>query len=177
MRQLKTFMRNRKAEMLWCGPCECRTLQCWRYANENCGCGEKSEASIDDIIQALVDNLRSLDAFSLLDEIAQEQLAAGFEEQLNASKESEVFQEQLKICYSVLKTWNTFGNYARKGWLTPDTSGPCDENLFSTVVSDIPAWFLAAMWLVECQYLWVDDNEFINDSEIAAYFNSIWIIL
>ena len=40
MRALKTFMRNRKAEMLWCGPCECRTLQCWRYANENCGCGE-----------------------------------------------------------------------------------------------------------------------------------------
>lgn len=42
MRQLKTFMRNRKAEMLWCGPCECRTLQCWRYANENCGCGEEN---------------------------------------------------------------------------------------------------------------------------------------
>lgn len=40
MRQLKTFMRNRKKEMLACGPCECRTLQCWRYANENCGCGE-----------------------------------------------------------------------------------------------------------------------------------------
>ena len=40
MRQLKTFMRNRKKEMLWCGPCECRTLQCRRYANENCGCGE-----------------------------------------------------------------------------------------------------------------------------------------
>lgn len=44
MRQLKTFMRNRKAEMLWCGPCECRTLQCWRYANENCGCGENIDA-------------------------------------------------------------------------------------------------------------------------------------
>lgn len=26
--------------MLWCGPCNCRTLQCWRYANENCGCWE-----------------------------------------------------------------------------------------------------------------------------------------
>lgn len=39
-RSLKTFMRNRKAEMLWCGPCECRTLQCWRQANENCWCGE-----------------------------------------------------------------------------------------------------------------------------------------
>lgn len=40
MRALKTFLRNRKAEMLWCGPCECRTLQCWRHANENCWCGE-----------------------------------------------------------------------------------------------------------------------------------------
>ena len=39
MRQLKTFMRNRKKEMIWCEPCECRTLQCRRYANENCGCG------------------------------------------------------------------------------------------------------------------------------------------
>jgi hypothetical protein len=47
MRQLKTFMRNRKAEMLWCGPCECRTLQCWRYANENCGCGDSSTITID----------------------------------------------------------------------------------------------------------------------------------
>lgn len=43
MRQLKTFMRKRKKEMLACGPCECRTLQCWRYANENCGCGEAPE--------------------------------------------------------------------------------------------------------------------------------------
>lgn len=43
MRQLKTFMRNRKKEMLWCGPCECRTLQCRRYANENCGCREARE--------------------------------------------------------------------------------------------------------------------------------------
>lgn len=41
-RSLKTFMRNRKKEMLACGPCECRTLQCWRYANENCGCGESN---------------------------------------------------------------------------------------------------------------------------------------
>ena len=42
MRQLKTFMRNRKKEMLACGPCECRTLQCWRLSNENCGCGMSS---------------------------------------------------------------------------------------------------------------------------------------
>lgn len=40
MRQLKQMLRARKAQMLACGPCECRTLQCWRYANENCGCGE-----------------------------------------------------------------------------------------------------------------------------------------
>lgn len=36
MRAIKQFMRNRKAEMLWCGPCECRTLQCWREAQCNC---------------------------------------------------------------------------------------------------------------------------------------------
>ena len=38
MRQLKTFMRNRKKEMLGCWDCECRTLQCRRHVNENCGC-------------------------------------------------------------------------------------------------------------------------------------------
>lgn len=55
MRALKTFMRNRKADMLWCGPCECRTLQCWRYANENCGCGEKRQI-INDVFYAVQTN-------------------------------------------------------------------------------------------------------------------------
>ena len=54
MRALKTFMRNRKAEMLWCGPCECRTLQCWRYANENCGCGE-GKSSLPNYVRTLED--------------------------------------------------------------------------------------------------------------------------
>lgn len=40
MRQLKTFMRNRQKDMLACGDCVCRTMKCWREANENCGCGE-----------------------------------------------------------------------------------------------------------------------------------------
>lgn len=51
-RQLKTFLRNRKAEMLWCGPCECRTLQCWRYANENCGCGDAATSGIGNRVYA-----------------------------------------------------------------------------------------------------------------------------
>lgn len=38
MRQLKTFMRNRKEDILWCGPCECKTIQCWRNSDVNCGC-------------------------------------------------------------------------------------------------------------------------------------------
>lgn len=41
MRQLKTFMRNRKEEILWCGPCECKTTQCWRNSDVNCGCWEE----------------------------------------------------------------------------------------------------------------------------------------
>ena len=36
MRQLKQFLRKRKADMLWCGDCECRTLKCWREANCIC---------------------------------------------------------------------------------------------------------------------------------------------
>lgn len=38
MRQLKTFMRNRKEDMLGCGECTCYTLQCWRNSDVNCGC-------------------------------------------------------------------------------------------------------------------------------------------
>ena len=40
MRALKTFLRKRKADMLWCGDCECRTLKCWREAN--CICDDVS---------------------------------------------------------------------------------------------------------------------------------------
>lgn len=40
MRQLKTMLRARKAQMLWCGDCECRTLLARKCANENCNCGE-----------------------------------------------------------------------------------------------------------------------------------------
>lgn len=36
MRQLKQFLRKRKAEMLACGDCECRTLKCWREATCDC---------------------------------------------------------------------------------------------------------------------------------------------
>lgn len=42
MRQLRTFMQNRKKEMLNCGSCECKTLQCWRDDNKNCGCWEEN---------------------------------------------------------------------------------------------------------------------------------------
>ena len=38
MRQLKTFMKNRKESILWCGDCSCYTLQCWRNSDVNCGC-------------------------------------------------------------------------------------------------------------------------------------------
>lgn len=39
MRQIKTYMRNRKKDMLACGDCVCRTMKCWREANANCNCG------------------------------------------------------------------------------------------------------------------------------------------
>lgn len=38
MRQLKQMMRARKAQMLWCGPCECLTLKCRKENDEFCGC-------------------------------------------------------------------------------------------------------------------------------------------
>lgn len=45
MRQLKTFMRNRKEDILWCGECTCYTLQCWRNSDVNCGCWGNSANS------------------------------------------------------------------------------------------------------------------------------------
>ena len=41
MRQLKQMMRARKAQMLWCGPCECITLKCWRENDAYCNCGDE----------------------------------------------------------------------------------------------------------------------------------------
>ena len=47
MRQLKTFMRNRKEDILWCGNCSCYTLQCWRNSDVNCGCwGNSADSKI-----------------------------------------------------------------------------------------------------------------------------------
>lgn len=39
-RQLKQFLRKRKAEMLACGDCECRTLKCRREATCECVNGD-----------------------------------------------------------------------------------------------------------------------------------------
>lgn len=47
MRQLKTFMRKRKEDILWCGDCSCYTLQCWRNSDVNCGCwGDSADSKI-----------------------------------------------------------------------------------------------------------------------------------
>lgn len=47
MRQLKTFMRKRKEDILWCGDCTCYTLQCWRNSDVNCGCwGNSADSKI-----------------------------------------------------------------------------------------------------------------------------------
>lgn len=42
MRQLKQMMRARKAQMLWCGPCECLTLKCRKENDEFCNCNWES---------------------------------------------------------------------------------------------------------------------------------------
>lgn len=56
MRQLKTFMRKRKEDILWCGDCSCYTLQCWRNSDVNCGCwGDSADSKILNSIIASYD--------------------------------------------------------------------------------------------------------------------------
>lgn len=74
MRALKTFLRKRKADMLWCGDCECRTLKCWREAN--CICDDVSPVPPE---STLIDSVSNFSETSIALDIHDEPLEITFE--------------------------------------------------------------------------------------------------
>ena len=160
MRQLKTFLRNRKKEMLACGPCECRTLQCWRYANENCGCWD---ATIWDM-RSYAENWFSTS--ELMNNVTDPDTV-----QANANTIIEWAWEELRPFYNAVLAGNTFEKYVTDEGLTVDETGTCDDELANTDAAFI--LYVSAMGAIDCKYLWLDSGTLINATEIAAYLDSI----
>ena len=160
MRALKTFMRNRKAEMLGCGECKCRTLQCRRYADEFCNCDDatiwdmRSYAENRFATSELMNNVTDPDTV-----------------QANADTIIEWAWEELRPFYNAVKAGNTFEKYVTDEGLTVDETGPCDDELANTDAAFI--LYVSAMGAIDCKYLWLDSGNLINATEIAAYLDSI----
>lgn len=160
MRQLKTYMRNRKKEMLACGPCECRTLQCWRHANENCGCGD---ATIWDMRTYAIDWFTTSE---LMQNVTDPDTVLE-----NAETIIDWAWEELRPFYNAVKEWNTFEAYITKEGLTVDETGNCDDELANIDAAFI--LYVSAMGAIDCKYLWLDSGDLINATEIASYLDSI----
>ena len=160
MRQLKQYMRNRKKEMLWCGPCECRTLQCWRFANENCNCWDSTVWDMRNYAEnrfatsELMQNVTDPDTV-----------------QANANTIIDGAGEELRPFYNAALAGNTFEAYVTKEGLTVDESGTCDDELAWNDAAFI--MYVSAMWNIDCKYLWLDSGDIINASVIADYLDSI----
>ena len=140
MRQLKTFMRNRKAEMLWCGPCVCRTLQCWRYASENCWCGE---GATEDMINSILNWFKNTSVYNDLSAEDKEQALADAQEIL------EWAWDGIAPFYNAVRQWRTFANYAEKMWLDVDESWPCDSSLYEDEEAFII--YISTAWAIHCK--------------------------
>lgn len=160
MRQLKQFLRNRKKEMLACGPCQCRTLSCWRYANENCGCWD---ATIWDM-RSYAENWFATS--ELMQNVTDPDTV-----QANANTIIEWAGEELRPFYNAVKTGNTFEKYVTDEGLTVDETGTCDDELANTDAAFI--LYVSAMGAIDCKYLWLDSGSLINAIAIASYLDSI----
>ena len=169
MRQLKTFMRNRKAEMLWCGPCVCRTLQCWRYASENCWCGE---GATEDMINSILNWFKNTSVYNDLSAEDKEQALADAQEIL------EWAWDGIAPFYNAVRQWRTFANYAEKMWLDVDESWPCDSSLYEDEEAFII--YISTAWAIHCKYLALvarrgrtPKKELINKDAISDYLD--WV--
>ena len=160
MRQLKTFLRNRKKEMLACGDCGCRTLQCRRYANENCGCGD---ATIWDM-RGYAENWFSTS--ELMNNVTDPDTV-----QANADTIIDGAGEELRPFYNAALAGKTFEAYVAAEGLTVDETGTCDDELANNDAAFI--MYVSAMWNIDCKYLWLDNWDIINASVIADYLDSI----
>ena len=160
MRALKQFMRNRKAEMLWCGECKCRTLQCWRLADEYCDCGD---ATIWDM-RSYAENWFATS--ELMQNVTDPDIV-----QANANIIIDWAWEELRPFYNAVKEWNTFEKYVTDEGLTVDETGTCDDELANTDAAFI--LYVSAMGAIDCKYLWLDSGSLINATVIADYLDTI----
>ena len=160
MRALKTFMRNRKAEMLGCWECKCRTLQCWRFADEFCNCGD---ATIWDM-RSYAENWFATS--ELMQNVTDPDTV-----QANADTIIDWAWEELRPFYNAVKAGNTCEKYVTDKGLTVDETGTCDDELANTDAAFI--LYVSAMGAIDCKYLWLDSGSLINAIAIAAYLDSI----
>ena len=160
MRQLKQYLRNRKKEMLACGPCECRTLSCWRYANENCGCWD---ATIGDM-RSYAENWFSTS--ELMSNVSDPDTVLA-----NAETIIDWAWEELRPFYNAIKAGKTFEAYVADEGLTVDETWTCDDELVNNDAAFI--LYVSAMWAIDCKYLWLDSGDLINATVIADYLDSI----
>lgn len=146
--------------MLGCWPCVCRTLQCWRYADEYCGCWD---ATTEDMVEYGLKWFQTTPVFKDLDTSWQEEALE------NAETILEWAWEWIAPFYNAAKSWNTFASYVAQFWLDVDESWPCD----STVVENDSAFtvYISALGNIHCKYLAIEWWELVNADEIAAYLD------
>lgn len=169
MRQLKQFMRNRKADMLWCGTCGCRTLQCRREANENCGCGEGSNPEptpptpIDYQAEALAAFLASDVYTNATDKDAAEAAAQTIIETAGDAG--------IEPFYDAIERGDTFEAYVEAEGLVVDETGTCDD----TLIADDAAFtlYVSAMGAIDCKYLASSGGSLINEIALTAYLATL----
>ena len=160
MRQLKQMLRARKAQMLGCWKCECLTLKCWRENDEFCNCGDatiwdmRSYAENRFATSELMQNVTDPDTV-----------------QANANTIIDWAGEELRPFYNAALAGNTFEAYIAAEGLTVDETGTCDDELANNDAAFI--MYVSAMWNIDCKYLWLDNWDIINATEIAAYLDSI----
>lgn len=160
MRQLKTMLRARKAQMLWCGSCECLTLKCWRENDEYCNCGD---ATIWDM-RSYAENWFATS--ELMQNVTDPDTVLE-----NAETIIDWAWEELRPFYNAVKAGNTFEKYVTDEGLTVDETGACDDELANTDAAFI--LYVSAMWAIDCKYLWLDSGSLINATVIADYLDTI----
>lgn len=155
--------------MLGCGPCVCRTLQCRRYASENCGCWE---GSTEDITNYILNWFQWTSVFNDLTPEQKEQALADAQEILEWAGDGII------PFYNAVRQWRTFANYVEKLWLTVDESGPCDSSLYEDDEAFII--YISTAGAIHCKYLALvaqrgktPNKKLANAEEISDYLD--WV--
>ena len=114
MRALKTFLRKRKADMLWCGDCECRTLKCWREAN--CICADNSNAPVPPTPTPTTYTVTIASNDSDMWSVDTEELIV--EEGASITTNNNILTIDTVDVTATAETWYSFSNWTDEGWNT-----------------------------------------------------------